>query len=80
MEGVVDQNDRLVEKSVFGHVVEKALENKRFSSFREIENLVKDMEMTPQQKAWLLQALKEAHQQRALVDATALEELSNGGT
>lgn len=80
MEGVVDQNDRLIEKSVFGHIVEKALENKKFHSFDEIENYVKDMEMEPQKKAWLLQALKEAHEQRVMVDAEAQEALSNGGT
>lgn len=78
MEGV-GQNDAIVEQSVFGFIVEKALANKKFGSLVEIHNMVDQIDGIPDaQRQQLKQLLTDAHQGRIDVDMEAQEELENG--
>jgi hypothetical protein len=72
------QNDVVVEQSVFGLIVEKALENDRFSSFEEAVSLVDRLSLPADQSRQLKELMTEAYNSRKNVDAQALEELQNG--
>jgi hypothetical protein len=78
MDGV-GQNDQIVEQSIFGMIVEKALANKKFGSLVEIHNMVDQLDGIPdEQRQQLKQLLTDAHQGRVDVDDLAQEELENG--
>ena len=77
MEGV-GQNDQIVEETVFSHIVNNALANPRFSDLEGMVHLVDRLDLEPDKAAQLKQLLKEAHEGRVNVDATAFEELQNG--
>jgi hypothetical protein len=80
MDGVVrdGQNDRIVEQSIFGLIVDKALVNERFSSFDEVLGLIDRLNQPADKTKQLKQLAEETFQSRKNVDDRALEELENG--